>query len=69
MAPSGLRLTLAFAIEDLMLTKRAPWPMERTVLTTGVLAHLFRSIELGGPVDTPELAISYRPARPFFQTR
>lgn len=64
---------LAFVIEELMLTKRAPWPMERTVLTTGVLAHLlifFRSLELGGPVATPELAISYQPApRPFFQTR
>ena len=61
---------LAFAIEELMLTKRAPWPMERTVLTTGVLAHLFRSLESGGPVETPELAIAYAPPRrPFFQTR
>ncbi len=61
---------LAFMIEELMLTQRAPWPMERTVLTTGVLAYLFRSIERGGPVDTPELAISYQPARrPFFQIR
>ena len=55
---------LAHNIEELMLTGRPPYPVERTLLTTGALAHLFDSVRSGQRVDTPELAISYRPANP-----
>jgi hypothetical protein len=55
---------LAHNIEELMLTGRAPYPVERTLLTTGALAHLFDSLRSGQRVETPELAIAYRPANP-----
>jgi hypothetical protein len=60
---------LAHNIEELMLTGRPPYPVERTVLTTGALAHLFDSVRTGKRVETPELGISYRAADPpFVQT-
>ncbi len=60
---------LAHNIEELMLTGKAPYPVERTVLTTGALAHLFDSIRKGGRVETPELDIRYTAANPpFVQT-
>ncbi len=55
-------------IEDLFLTGKAPYPWERTVLTTGALALLFESKRTGGRVETPDLDVSYRaPGRQFFQ--
>ncbi len=60
---------LAHNIEELMLTGRPPYPVERTVLTTGALAHLFDSVRTGRRVETPELGITYRAADPpFVQT-
>ncbi|MFN0100878.1 MAG: hypothetical protein ACKV2U_02185 [Bryobacteraceae bacterium] len=60
---------LAHNIEELMLTGRPPYPAERTVLTTGALAHLFDSIRSGKRVETPDLDIRYRaPEPPFVQT-
>jgi len=60
---------LAHNIEELMLTGRPPYPVERTVLTTGALAHLFDSLRTGKRVETPELGITYRAADPpFVQT-
>ncbi|MBI2687700.1 MAG: hypothetical protein HYX27_15420 [Acidobacteria bacterium] len=55
---------LAHNIEELMLTGRPPYPVERTVLTTGALAHLFESVRTGKRVETPALAIRYRAADP-----
>lgn len=53
---------LVNAIEDLFTTGRPGYPVERTLLSTGTLAHLFDSKRAGGKrIETPELAISYRP--------
>lgn len=57
---------LAHNIEELFLTGRPPYPVERTVLTTGALAHLFDSVRSGKRVETPELDIRYRAANPAF---
>jgi hypothetical protein len=51
-------------IETLFLTGKAPYPVERTLLTTGVLAHLFDSVRSGKRVETPELNVTYRAADP-----
>lgn len=60
---------LAHNIEELMLTGKAPYPVERTVLTTGALAHLFDSVRTRNRVETPELDIRYQAADPpFVQT-
>lgn len=55
---------LAHNIEELFLTGRPPYPVERTVLTTGALAYLFDSLRSGKPVPTDDLDIRYRPADP-----
>lgn len=60
---------LAHNIEEMFLTGRPPYPVERTLLTTGALAHLFESIRAGKRLETPELNITYRAADPpFVQT-
>lgn len=49
------------AMEDMFLTGRPPVPVERTVLTTGVLSYVMESRHLGGvTLDTPDLHIPYR---------
>lgn len=53
---------LAAKIEKLFETSAAPYPVERTLLTTGVLeACLDSRHRLNQRVETPHLAISYRP--------
>ena len=60
---------LVHCIEDLILTGKEPYPPERTLLTTGVLAKAFLSKRTGQPVSTNDLIIPYRaPAEPFLQT-
>jgi len=60
---------LVHNIEEMMLSGKAPYPVERTVLTTGALAHLFESIRTGKRVETPELGIAYKaPDPPYVQT-
>lgn len=47
-------------IQDLVCTNRAPQPVERTLLTTGVLDRVMESRWRGGVLlETPELAIRY----------
>lgn len=53
---------LVRAIESLVRTGHAPYPVERTLLTTGVLDAVMTSRHRGGErVETPHLRIEYRP--------
>jgi len=59
---------LVHCIEEMFVTGKPPLPIERTLLTTGTLAFLFDSRMARKQLDTPALAISYRPFRDtFFQ--
>ncbi|MBI3466288.1 MAG: hypothetical protein HY000_25010, partial [Planctomycetes bacterium] len=50
-------------IEKMFVTGQAAYPVERTYLTTGILDYLMDSLfEHGKRIETPDLAISYRPA-------
>ncbi len=52
---------LTFHIEKLILSRREPYPVERTLLTTGALAALMDSAYRGGVrLQTAYLAVSYR---------
>ena len=57
---------LVKCIEDLFVTGKPGYPVERTLLTTGVLAFAFDSREQKKRVDTPELSIRYRSPRDVF---
>lgn len=49
-------------VESMILTGVEPWPVERTLLTTGMLDALMRSRHDGGlRRGTPELSIAYDP--------
>ena len=50
------------AIESLIQTGHAPYPVERTLLTTGVLDAIMTSHAEGGKrIETPHLKIAYQP--------
>lgn len=52
---------LVNGIEHLMHTGRAPWPVERTLLTSGVIDECLRSRADGGKRrETPHLAVEYQ---------
>ncbi|HET6572163.1 MAG TPA: hypothetical protein VFG68_01055 [Fimbriiglobus sp.] len=53
---------LVRAIESLVRTGHTPYPVERTLLTTGVLDAVMTSKHQGGKrVETPHLKIAYKP--------
>lgn len=61
--PYGHFTLLVRQIEAMVLTGRSPYPVERTLLTTGILDAAMRARGLGGlHLPTPELAIAYAPA-------
>jgi len=58
---------LVYCIEEMMLTGKPVYPVERTLLTTGALALAFESKRRKARVETPGLAsISYRVPRSVF---
>jgi hypothetical protein len=54
-----LFMALAYAIQDHFVQRRAPYPVERTLLTTGLTDALMRSRAAGGRLETPHLNIAY----------
>ena len=53
---------LVSKIEQMFLTGRAPYPVERTLLTSGMLeACLTSRLEKNKRLDTPHLAVAYTP--------
>ncbi len=59
---------LVKCMEDMFISGKPLYPVERTLLTTGMLALLFQSKKSGGRRDTPELAVAYRaPKNCYFQ--
>lgn len=51
--------TLTRMIEQLILTRQPPFPMERTLLSTGMICFAMDSLFYGKKLDTPELGITY----------
>ena len=52
---------LSHAIQHLFRTSQQPYPVERTLLTTGVLEAAVRSYDQQRAIDTPHLEFAYRP--------
>jgi hypothetical protein len=60
---------LAHAIQVHFRQRQAPYPVERTLLVTGILDFAMESrIQSGKAIDTPELAVAYT-ARDFHAMR
>ena len=68
--PFGHFSALVYRIERLIETGRPDYPVERTLLTTGVLAALMDSSYGGGrAMETPQLSVRYRAPRESLFTR
>jgi hypothetical protein len=52
---------LVHKIEEMFVTGRAPYPVERTLLTSGLTEACLDSLAQGKRIDTPHLAVKYRP--------
>jgi len=58
--PFGHFAWLCEDIQNLICDRREPHPVERTLLTTGILDRLMESLSLGGVrLETPELNVRY----------
>lgn len=48
-------------VEQMFMTSQAAYPVERTLLTSGILASALQSLSSGGQkIETPHLAVTYR---------
>lgn len=54
---------LVHCMEEMFITGKPLYPVERTLLTTCALSILFESRTWKKPIETPELNISYHPPR------
>lgn len=55
---------LAHHIERMVIERRAPYPVERTLLTSGMTLAAVESLHRGQvPVETPEMAVKYKAPR------
>lgn len=55
---------LSHHIEDTIINQRASYPVERTLLTSGMTLAAVESLHRGQvPIATPEMAVHYQPAR------
>jgi hypothetical protein len=52
---------LSHAIQTHFRQGKSPYPVERTLLTTGILDAAMDSIVAGKAVDTPQLSVAYAP--------
>jgi hypothetical protein len=51
-------------VEETFLTRRPSYPVERTLLTTGLVAAGMQSLAAGQKrIETPHLAVRYTPPR------
>lgn len=60
---------LTWCIEELFVTGKPVFPVERTLLTTGMLALAFESREKKRRIETPQLGIRYQAPRDTFYQR
>ncbi len=54
-----LFMGLSHAIQDHFVNRRSPYPVERTLLTTGLTDAVMQSRAAGSALDTPHLNIAY----------
>ncbi len=60
---------LVYCIEEMLVTGKPQYPVERTLLTTCTLSILFESRVWKKRIETPELAITYRAPREIYVQR
>jgi len=54
--------SLTAKVEQMFITRIAPYPVRRTLLTSGILEAAMRSrARLNQRLETPQLALSYQP--------